>query len=86
MASFQSPYGGRGRSDFKMRKYDVIIFKEFQSPCGGRGRSDSESGMINLAVYCGFQSPYGGRGRSDSIESISSDDIPMVSITLRWQG
>lgn len=36
---FQSPYGGRGRSDG--RDCQARLFdEEFQSPCGGSGRSD----------------------------------------------
>ncbi len=43
--AFQSPYGGRGRSDknenHKRRVSDTD--PEFQSPYGGRGRSDRYS-------------------------------------------
>ena len=62
---FQSPYGGRGRSDG--RDCQARLFdEEFQSPYGGRGRSD-EYGDIDEDGYIVFQSPYGGRGRSDTL-------------------
>ena len=39
--AFQSPYGGRGRSDREEAAMDEVLDKlRFQSPYGGRGRSD----------------------------------------------
>ena len=40
--AFQSPYGGRGRSDLKEAKELRKEAEEFQSPYGGRGRSEDE--------------------------------------------
>ena len=42
---FQSPYGGRGRSDcYKIgAMFGSLI--TFQSPYGGRGRSDMKNGL-----------------------------------------
>ena len=37
---FQSPCGGRGRSDIQKAKLEALGVV-FQSPYGGRGRSDS---------------------------------------------
>lgn len=42
--AFQSPYGGRGRSDLRVKIESLWWTLEvFQSPYGGRGRSDRYS-------------------------------------------
>ena len=45
---FQSPYGGRGRSDNVQGWCKWEDFVKFQSPCGGRGRSDN---MNDISTY-----------------------------------
>ena len=62
---FQSPYGGRGRSDLREKFILSRHLYKFQSPYGGRGRSDVEKTEKGEKAYKKFQSPYGGRGRSD---------------------
>ena len=61
---FQSPYGGRGRSDWQMMPYDNLHTVSFNHlTVAGVGQTP----LTKLAqrVTSRFQSPCGGRGRSD---------------------
>ena len=47
---FQSPYGGRGRSDGSNKMVYSHRIAVFQSPYGGRGRSDWKYGTRQCAI------------------------------------
>ena len=80
---FQSPCGGRGRSDDYGRKIRCPVYQVSITLRWHRCfRHQISFGIFDYNNP--FQSPYGGRGRSDEKDHLEGGCVPRVSITLRW--